>query len=79
MFKILLSNCCGLDVHKTWILACIGITDNNNNCSVNVGCKCTDNLRPARCIVPCIIVHQISHAPGKQKCLPGFFLPYRHT
>lgn len=60
MFKILLSNCCGLDVHKTWILACIGITDNNNNCSVNVGCKCTDNLRPARCIVPCIIVHQIS-------------------
>ena len=62
MFKILLSNCCGLDVHKTWILACIGITDNNNNCSVNVGCKCTDNLRPARCIVPCIIVHQISHS-----------------
>ena len=41
MFKILLSNCCGLDVHKTWILACIGITDNNNNCSVSVGCKCT--------------------------------------
>ena len=30
MFKILLSNCCGLDVHKTWIFACIGITDKNN-------------------------------------------------
>ncbi len=26
-FKILKSNCCGLDVHKTWIYACIGITD----------------------------------------------------
>lgn len=23
-------NCCGLDVHKTWIYACIGITDSNN-------------------------------------------------
>ena len=30
MFKILLSNCCGLDVHKTWIFACIGITDKSN-------------------------------------------------
>ena len=30
MFKILLSNCCGLDVHKTWIFACIGITDETN-------------------------------------------------
>ena len=29
MFKILLKNCCGLDVHKTWIYACIGITDKN--------------------------------------------------
>ncbi len=27
MFKIILNNCCGLDVHKTWIYACIGITD----------------------------------------------------
>ncbi len=27
MFKILKFNCCGLDVHKTWIYACIGITD----------------------------------------------------
>ena len=27
MFKIILNNCCGLDVHKTWIFACIGITD----------------------------------------------------
>ena len=26
-FKILKNNCCGLDVHKTWIFACIGITD----------------------------------------------------
>ena len=26
-FKILKLNCCGLDVHKTWIYACIGITD----------------------------------------------------
>lgn len=26
-FKILKNNCCGLDVHKTWIYACIGITD----------------------------------------------------
>ena len=26
-FKILKLNCCGLDVHKTWIFACIGITD----------------------------------------------------
>ena len=28
-FKILRKNCCGLDVHKTWIFACIGITDFN--------------------------------------------------
>ena len=27
MFKIVKFNCCGLDVHKTWIYACIGITD----------------------------------------------------
>lgn len=27
MFKIFRKNCCGLDVHKTWIFACIGITD----------------------------------------------------
>ena len=26
-FKILKNNCCGLDVHKAWIYACIGITD----------------------------------------------------
>ena len=29
MFKIFRNNCCGLDVHKTWIYACIGITDEN--------------------------------------------------
>ena len=29
MFKIVKFNCCGLDVHKTWIYACIGITDSN--------------------------------------------------
>ena len=29
MFKIHRNNCCGLDVHKTWIYACIGITDAN--------------------------------------------------
>lgn len=29
MFKIFRKNCCGLDVHKTWIYACIGITDVN--------------------------------------------------
>ena len=28
-FKIFRKNCCGLDVHKTWIFACIGITDAN--------------------------------------------------
>lgn len=28
-FKIFRKNCCGLDVHKTWIYACIGITDSN--------------------------------------------------
>ena len=28
-FKIFHFNCCGLDVHKTWIYACIGITDSN--------------------------------------------------
>ncbi len=30
MFKILRKNCCGLDVHKTWIYACSGIADSNN-------------------------------------------------
>jgi len=30
MFKIFRKNCCGLDVHKTWIYACIGITDAND-------------------------------------------------
>ena len=29
MFKIFRKNCCGMDVHKTWIYACIGITDEN--------------------------------------------------
>ena len=29
-FKIFRKNCCGLDVHKTWIYACIGITNANN-------------------------------------------------
>ena len=29
MFKIVKFNCCGLDVHKNWIFACIGITDSN--------------------------------------------------
>ena len=29
MFKIFRKICCGLDVHKTWIYACIGITDEN--------------------------------------------------
>ena len=29
MFKIFRNNCCGLDVHNTWIYACIGITDPN--------------------------------------------------
>jgi len=29
MFKIHRRNCCGLDVHKTWIYACVGITDAN--------------------------------------------------
>lgn len=29
MFKIFRNNCCGLNVHKTWIYACIGITDPN--------------------------------------------------
>ena len=29
MFKIFRKNCCGLDVHKTLIYACIGITDAN--------------------------------------------------
>ena len=29
MFKIFRKLCCGLDVHKTWIYACIGITDAN--------------------------------------------------
>lgn len=28
-FKIFRKNCCGLDVHKTWIYACIGMTDTN--------------------------------------------------
>ena len=28
-FKIFRKNCYGLDVHKTWIYACIGITDTN--------------------------------------------------
>lgn len=27
LFKIFRNNCCGLDVHKTWIYSCIGITD----------------------------------------------------
>lgn len=29
-FKIFRKICCGLDVHKTWIYACVGITDPNN-------------------------------------------------
>lgn len=29
LFKIFRKNCCGLDVHKSWLYACIGITDPN--------------------------------------------------
>ena len=29
-FKIIRKKCCGLDVHKTWIFACIGIADAND-------------------------------------------------
>lgn len=29
LFKIIRKNCCGLDIHSTWIYACIGITDSN--------------------------------------------------
>lgn len=29
MFKIFPKNCCGLDVHKTWVYACIGSTNTN--------------------------------------------------
>ena len=29
-FKIIRKICCGLDVHKTWIYACIGIADAND-------------------------------------------------
>ena len=28
-FRIFRKNCCGMDVHKTWIYTCIGITDSN--------------------------------------------------
>ena len=35
MFKIFRKNCCGLDVHKTWIYACIGITDESGRTSYN--------------------------------------------
>ena len=28
-FEVFCKNCCGLDVHKTWIGACIGIPDTN--------------------------------------------------
>lgn len=29
-FKILKNNCCGLDIHKTWIFTYIGITDSHS-------------------------------------------------
>ena len=29
MFKIFRNNCCGLDVHNTWICDCVGITELN--------------------------------------------------
>ncbi len=31
MFKIFRKNCCGLDVHNTWIYACIGVTNTNGH------------------------------------------------
>ena len=37
-FKILKFNCCGLDIHKTWIYACIGITDSNNRTEYKQAC-----------------------------------------
>ena len=30
-FEVFRKNCCGLDVHKTWIGACIGIPDTNGH------------------------------------------------
>lgn len=37
-FKILKNNCCGLDVHKTWIYACIRITDFNKRTEYKQAC-----------------------------------------
>jgi transposase len=37
MFKIFRKNCCGLDVHKSWIYACIGITDENGRTDYKQG------------------------------------------
>ena len=38
MSKIFYKNCCGLNVHKTWIYACIGITDENGITSYHEAC-----------------------------------------
>lgn len=36
-FKIYRKNCCGLDVHKTWIYACIGISDDKGRIKYYTG------------------------------------------
>ena len=37
-FKIFWKNCCGLDIHKTWIYACIGITDTHGRTEHKQAC-----------------------------------------
>ena len=37
-FKIFRKNCCGLDVHKTWVYACVGITDTHERTEEKQAC-----------------------------------------
>jgi len=37
-FKVLRKNCCGLDVHETWVFACIGIIDSNRRTEYKKAC-----------------------------------------
>ena len=64
-FKIFHKNCCGLDVHKTWIYACIGITDTNNRTELHA----SSYLKP--------LLAQIANALLKSKEHPEFKERYR--
>jgi hypothetical protein len=71
-FKIFRKNCCGLDVHKTWIYACIRITD-TNNCTEYKQARFSSSYNIFRCNLKRAPMKPLAMfcSKEKQKCRNG--------